>query len=145
MGEAGEHGGRPFYRQRDTEGTKGIFLYSEGGEWLVSDTLGGTRANLRNVQYTNKPPSTQWLYWDGKKRNAYWGEKWNEDDTSLTLEFTNLSPICQLVRVAGEGGVVKKQGSSLGDYRLEEGRWSEGRPIFKKVDGETRFLIVKGG
>ena len=29
--------------------------------------------------------------------------------------------------------------------RLEEGRWSEGRPIFKKVDGETRFLLVAEG
>jgi len=29
--------------------------------------------------------------------------------------------------------------------RLEEGRWSEGRPVFKKVDGETRFLLVKEG
>ena len=28
---------------------------------------------------------------------------------------------------------------------MEEGRWSEGRPVFKKVDGETRFLIVKEG
>ena len=28
--------------------------------------------------------------------------------------------------------------------RLEEGRWSSGRPIFKKVDGETRFLLVQG-
>ena len=25
---------------------------------------------------------------------------------------------------------------------MEEGRWSRGRPVFKKVDGETRFLIV---
>ena len=27
--------------------------------------------------------------------------------------------------------------------RLEEGKWSEGRPVFKKVDGEERFLFVK--
>merc|ERR1719237_397367 len=30
--EAGEHGGKPFYRQRDTEGSSETFLYSE---WLV--------------------------------------------------------------------------------------------------------------
>ena len=29
--------------------------------------------------------------------------------------------------------------------RLEEGRWSQGRPVFKKVDGETKFLLVKEG
>ena len=27
--------------------------------------------------------------------------------------------------------------------RLEAGKWSEGRPVFKKVDGEERFLLVK--
>ena len=76
---------------------------------MVSKTLGGSVANLRNSQNTNKPPSSQWEYWGG--------EKWNADDTSLTLKFTNLSPICQLVRVAGEGDVVKEHGSKLGDYR----------------------------
>ena len=33
----------------------------------------------------------------------------------------------------------------LSNNRLEEGRWSAGRPVFKKVDGETRFLLVKEG
>ena len=28
---------------------------------------------------------------------------------------------------------------------MEEGRWSAGRPVFKKVDGETRFLLVAEG
>jgi len=97
---------------------------------MVADGGGG----LRNSQNTSKPPSTQWEYWDS--------EKWVADDTSLTLEFTTLSPICKLVRVAGEGDVVEEQDLSLGDYRLEEGRWIEGRPIFKKVGGETRFLFV---
>ena len=75
---------------------------------MVSKTLGGSSAYLRNYQDTPLPPTDQWLFWDG--------EKMNDGDTSLTLEFTALSP-CQLVRVAGEGDVVKKQGNSLGDYR----------------------------
>ena len=29
--------------------------------------------------------------------------------------------------------------------RLEAGKWSYGRPVFKKVDGEERFLFVKKG
>ena len=33
----------------------------------------------------------------------------------------------------------------LSKNRLEEGRWSEGRPVFKKVDGEPRFLSLKEG
>ena len=60
------------------------------------------------MQNTNTPPSTQWEYWNGKK--------WNDVDTSLTLEFATISP-CKLVRVAGEGDVVEKKGSALGDYR----------------------------
>ena len=109
--EAGEHGGRPYFRQRDTEGTEDIFLYSEGGKWWVNDILGESTGSLRNSQNTNTPPSTQWEYAkDGK---------WSDDDTSLTLEFTTLSPICQLVRVEGEGDVVEKVGTSLGDYRSE--------------------------
>ena len=107
--EAGEHGGRPYFRQRETVGSENIFLYNEGGKWLVSNTLGKPNAVLKNSQEdTPIPPTDQWLFWDG--------EKWNDDDTSLTLEFTALSP-CQMVRVAGEGDVVDKQGSSLGDYR----------------------------
>jgi len=109
--EAGEHGGKQFFRQQDTEGQRETFLYSEGGKWWVSDILGQSNGFLRNFQNTNKPPSTQWEYYNG--------EKWNDDDTSFTLEFTTLSPICQLVRVAGEGGVVRNQRTSLGDYRSE--------------------------
>ena len=29
--------------------------------------------------------------------------------------------------------------------RLEVGRWSFGRPVFKKVDGEARFLYLERG
>jgi len=131
----GEHQGRGFYIQKDTEGARDTFLFSEGGEWRVSDTLGGSYWWLRNSQNTDTPPSTQWEYDDGKKFH---------DDTSLTLVFSTLSP-CKLVRVAGRGEVVWRRGSELGDYRLEEGRWSSGRPVFKKVDGETRFLFVPEG
>ena len=48
--EAGEHGGRPFYTQRDTEGVRDTFLYSEGGKWWVSPTLGKSIGWLRNKQ-----------------------------------------------------------------------------------------------
>ena len=108
--EAGEHGGRPYYRQRDTEGSSETFLYSEGGRWLVSDTLGKSVGGMANYRDSPQPPMEQWLYSDGKKQN--------DNDPSLTLEFTTLSP-CQLVRVAGEGEVVEEQQDCLGDYRSE--------------------------
>ena len=155
--EVGKHGGRPFFAQRETEGTQPQNLYFEDNCWQISVTLGNRNDYVKNCQNTQLPPTRNWEYAkDGG---------WSDDDTSLTLEFTTLSPICQLVRVAGEGDVVEKQGSSLGDYRsvyfsvlnitesktsskqliahrLEEGRWGAGRPVFKKVGGESRFLQV---
>ena len=112
--EAGKHGGKPFFRQRDTEGSKPQYLYFEDSCWQVSVTLGNGNHYIRNCRDTQLPPTRSWEYWWA----TFWTEGWGDDDTSLTLEFTSLSP-CQLVRVAGEGEVVRKQGSSLGDYRSE--------------------------
>ena len=55
--EAGEHGGRPYYKQRDTEGRSENFLYSEGGEWVVSSNLGDSYGRLKNPQDTPLPPN----------------------------------------------------------------------------------------
>ena len=71
--------------------------------------MGKSVGNLRNKQNNDTPPSSQWEYYDG--------EKMNKNDTSLTLEFNSLSPICQLVRVAGGSDVVERVGIWLGDYR----------------------------
>ena len=79
------------------------------GRSSLSETLGSSYGWLFNDKNTSLPMRTGWLYFDGENQNS--------NDTSLTLEFTSLSP-CQLVRVAGEGEVVKKQGDKLGDYRF---------------------------
>ena len=55
--EAGEYEGRPYYRQRDTEGKRENFLYSKEGEWLVGDDLGDSYGRLRNPQDTPLPPN----------------------------------------------------------------------------------------
>lgn len=136
--EAGEHGGRPFFTQRDTEGVSDKFLYSEGGKWWVSDILGESSGWLRNKQDSPFPPSGTWEFWSSSRIP----KGWQDDDTSLTLTFFTLSP-CKMVRVTGRGDVVEKQRSKLGDYRLEVGRWSQGRPVYKKVDGQTLYLLVK--
>ena len=54
-------------------------------------------------------PESNWQYWDG--------DKYNEDDNTLTLEFSSLSP-CQLLKVDGGGlRVTFSQGFSFGNYR----------------------------
>ena len=113
--KAGEHGGKPFFTQRNTEGSKPKYLYFEDSCWQVSVTLGYGNHYIRNCRDTQLPPTRSWEYW----WTGSWRSGWGDDDTSLTLEFTNLSSICKLVRVTGEGDVVEKQGSSLGDYRSE--------------------------
>ena len=112
--ESGEHGGRLRFTQRDTEGSQPHYLFFEDSCWQVSKTLGNRNHYIRNCRDTQLPPTRSWEYW----WTGSWRSGWGDDDTSLTLEFTSLSP-CQLVRVAGEGEVVRKQGSSLGDYRSE--------------------------
>ena len=79
------------------------------GRSFLSESLGSSNGWLFNYKNTSLPTRTGWFYFDGEKRNS--------NDTSLTLEFTSLSP-CQLVRVAGEGEMVEKQGDKLGDYRF---------------------------
>ena len=115
--EAGEHRGRPYFLQRNTEGSQPNYLYFEDGCWQVSQTLGNRFHGIRNCQDTQLPPTRSWHWREGERND------WRSDDTSLSLEFTTLSPICQVVRVAGEGEVVALHGSggtkSLGDYRLE--------------------------
>ena len=106
---AGQHGGRPYFKQRNTEDGD-VFLFSHRGQWLVTVRLGKPAGELTNDQDSPLPPVDGWLYWDWERKRH------RDDDTSLTLEFDTLSP-CQMVRVAGEGEVVEEHGSQLGDYR----------------------------
>ena len=92
--KAGDHKGRPYYRQRDTEGNTDTYIYSEGGYWLVSDTLGESAGFLLNHKSSPLPPTDGWEFWDPSKKARY-----DDGDISLTLEFTALSPSCQVVQV----------------------------------------------
>jgi len=135
-----EYEGRVFHKQRDGNVTSGgNYIFKEGERWIVGETLGLDWSGLRSQETGDLlPPTQNWEYWDGSK--------WRDDDASLTLTFASLPTPCPMVRVAGEGEVVEKQGSSLGDYRLEKGLWSIGRPIFKKEDeGIERVLFVPEG
>ena len=107
---AGEYNGRPYYKQRDTEGSKDTFLYYHyNGMWMVSLKLGEETGALTSIQDTLLPPTDNWEYAREKL--------FVEDDTSLKLEFTSLSP-CEQGEVTGKGEVVEKKGQVLGDYRF---------------------------
>jgi len=134
----GNYNKRPYYKQRETEGGKAQYLYyvSNTG-WLVSGSLGESSGGLLNRQDTDLPPRANWLYANGKK--------FVDDDQTLKLDYTTLSP-CKLVRVAGSGRVLNHQSGRMGYYRLQEGRWSEGRPVYKKGSRSTvKFLLVQEG
>ena len=107
----GEHGGKPYFLQRDTIGDTETVLFYNGTNWIVAPVLGEGNGKLLNRQNTESPPTDQWQFWDENNN-------WKNSDISLALQHTFLPAPCQIIRVAGEGAVVEKQGKSLGDYRL---------------------------
>ena len=106
----GDFNGRPYYIQRDTEGSQQSYLfYHNDGMWMGSYNLGDTTGGLMIEQDTPLPPKTNWLY---ARVNEF-----AEDDTTLKLEFTSLSP-CTQGEVTWKGEEEEKQSGSLGDYRF---------------------------
>ena len=77
----------------------------------------------------------------------FWnGSAWRNDDSTLAFEFASLPTPCQLVEVEGDADVRKHYANSLGNYRIQENRWSSGRPVYQ-LDSEfgLRYLLVKKG
>ena len=68
---------------------------------------------------------------------------WRSDDRSLGLQWTGLQP-CSKVEVAARGEASRVHGKSLGSY-FPTGSWLEGRPVYSKTEGETRYLRVAEG
>ena len=112
----GDFNGRPYYIQRDTEGSQQsyLFYHNDGIDtvWFGGDDLGDiTNGGLMIRQDTPLPPTMNWLYARGNE--------FVEDDTSLKLEFISLSP-CTQGEVTWEGDEEEgqKHSTSLGDYRF---------------------------
>ena len=139
--EEGTSSGRSYYRQRDDTGKEDTFLYYNGAcgdekRWLVVSALGDCSAALRNPADTATPPESGWLFTDG--------EEWRSDDRSLGLEWGVLEP-CRRVEVAARGEAVwTRQEEELGSFS-PTGRWQEGRPVYGKTGGETRYLRMAEG
>ena len=112
----GDFNGRPYYIQRDTEGSQqGYLFYHNDGIWFGGDDLGETtNGGLMIRQDTPLPPRSNWLYAKGEEEREF-----VEDDTSLKLEFISLSP-CTQGEVTWEGDEEEgqKHSTSLGDYRF---------------------------
>ena len=131
--QEGEHNRRIFFKQRETEAEEGAYIYFEENVWWVGQGLGKAKY-LRNTQVTKLPPKSGWEY------GGY------GDDSTLALEFASLPPPCQLVEVKGDSEVRKHQPSKLGNYRIQENRWSCGRPVYQ-LDSELElwYLLMKKG
>ena len=113
------------------------YLFFVGTLWCVGKTLGKNVCGLKNQQDTQLPPTTGWKYYDGSKRN--------DNDTTLALEFSSLNP-CRLVRVDGDAEVKRARSFSMGDYALQIGRWSCGRPVYQLINSQVeRYLLVRKG
>ena len=137
MEQEGKHNGRIYFVQRHTEGELRTYLYFFENAWHVGHTPGGRSAGIRNRQGTCFPPTSGWEYL--VKGN------WRNDDTTLRLEFSTLSP-CRMIRVEGDAEVSAHHSRSMGDYRFQMNRWSSGRPVYKLVNSEVnRYLLVKEG
>ena len=128
--QKGEHNGRVFYKQRETEAEEGAYIYFEENVWWVGQGLGKAKY-LRNTQVTKLPPKSGWEYG-------------SNDDSTLALEFASLPSPCQLVEVDGDSEVRKHQASKLGNYRIQQNRWSRGRPVYQlNSELEVWYLLVK--
>ena len=109
----------------DVEGEGGLYLY-QNNTWIVD--------------YGRVLGRHQWVPWNEFPQQKGWqyslGDEWVDDDTTLLLELTSLSP-CQLVSVEGNADIRRYQPNNiLGDYRIEPNRWSVGRPIYKLITKE---------
>jgi len=130
-----------FYKQRETEAEGGAFVYFEQNAWWVGPTLGGGGSRLKNELATDVPPTKGWQY--SLQEGA--GE-WRNEDSTLSLGFTSLAPVCQLVRVEGDAKVKNSpMARVLGDYKIQDTRWSCGRPVYRLINSEREvsYLMVK--
>ena len=121
-----------FYKQRETEAEGGAFVYFEQNAWWVGPTLGGRGSMLKNELATDVPPRKGWQY-SLREGSA----EWTNEDSTLSLGFTSLARICRLVRVEGDAEVKNSQAARvLGDYKIQETRWSCGRPVYRLINSE---------
>ena len=123
----GKYNGRPSFRQRNTEGGQEKFLLFDQNSWWVSSVL-------RNRQNTELPPATGWEFFNNNK-------EWKNDDITLALEFSSLSP-CQVIQVEADEEVRKYTGQILGKYMLLEERWSSGKPVYQKTNSEQEWYLL---
>ena len=137
--------GRPVYSRREDLDNRTQFstlLYykascSDPIDTLQDDTApgwivgtGGCGYILANPADTAFPPLSGWRLAD------------SSSDPSLRLEFGSLDP-CSRVDVAGRGGAAVIRKKEMGTY-LPTGQWSQGRPVYSKTEGETRYLVLIG-
>ena len=121
--KAGEHGGKPYFQQMDSQG-EGYYLYyyKERSQYQVGPTIGASWCGLRCTDKSGHIVSHHWQYSDGSQ--------WTDDPDMRLVAVTNVTPCCSKVTIKLSGDVAKCQRDVAGDY-VPIDKFSQGRQIYK--------------
>ena len=118
---AGEHNGRPYFRQLDTVSSEARYLYSHDGNnkshWYVGSNLGHTKDYcMYNPVPSDTPPAAGWIDTFGQLH----------DPTKISPGI--LQP-CDVLTVNLSGDVLNKYPEYAGEYH-HNGEYSEGGGVY---------------
>ena len=128
--------GAPVYKQRHTVSNYTNFLFKSGQYWHINRAVGRvggrTMVPLRGpATATGCPPPAGWQVWDGWRWVA---------DPSMTAGPPG--PRCPSVTVGLGAGDWRRRWGVGGEYRVEEGAWCMGRPVYRQQGGRRHYLTV---
>ena len=124
------------YRQRHTVSSYNNFLFKSGQYWIINRAIGKADGphlvSLSGLASgSTSPPRAGWQVWEG------W--RW-VSDTSMTAGPP--SPGCPSVTVGVEARDWRSRLGVVGEYRVEEGQWCMGRPVYRQLGGRRHYLTV---
>ena len=139
---AGEHNGRPYYRQLHTVGSEVIgYLYSgdsNNNHWYVGCELGNTENyRLYNPDASDTPPTTGWKYRHDRKPFGWnYGGKLFHDDPTLKISPGVLQPCDVTVKLSGD--VLSKYPEYAGEYH-HNGEYCYGRAVYTNNNSKLLY------
>ena len=150
-----DHTGRPIYKQKATLGLNRedtyLFFDNNSSSWLVgTDQSDAAGAKFNRSCHWNGykdcllPPEYGWKYHQAESGTLPW-----KRDRSLELKFNYDASFCRKLKLVSENlfsldfETYVNFYKTLGEYEIQTEFFSEGRPVYKRVDGkEATFLMV---